>query len=59
MGAVTKRFIIGLVIFAVAALAYLGTMLPKAEASVSWGQEQKLMLLEVISNKGRKRREND
>lgn len=39
MGAVTKRFIIGLVIFALATLTYLGTMLPKAEASVSWGQE--------------------
>lgn len=39
MGAVTKRFFIGLVIFAIASLAFLGSMGQKASASVSWGQE--------------------
>ena len=39
MGAVTKRFFIGLVIFAMAAMVFLGALQQKAEASVSWGQE--------------------
>jgi len=39
MGAVTKRFFIGLGLFAMAAMVYLGIVQQKAEASVSWGQE--------------------
>lgn len=39
MDAVTKRFFIGLGIFALAAMVFFGTWQQKAEASVSWGQE--------------------
>ncbi|WP_423408425.1 C40 family peptidase [Heyndrickxia sp. MSNUG] len=39
MDAVTKRFFIGLGIFALAAMVFLGAWQQKAEASVSWGQE--------------------
>ena len=39
MDAVTKRFFIGLGIFALAVMVFFGTWQQKAEASVSWGQE--------------------
>jgi murein DD-endopeptidase len=39
MTGVSKRFFIGLAIFAVAALLYLGTVQLKAEANVEWRHE--------------------